>query len=273
MCEREPNMKDYPPWMVKGAFDLEPSMGNELSWYRTSQRTRMSYSLEQDLIAAAFSSQTRMDAAKPVRFYTVEIGQLVITTGRIAASDPFVEPSPAPFTRAVPKGSFPVTLAILISANQDERVAFARVLLSQQPAVRWELACTEGQRIERLKPSEYFGYGVDSGTGCVMDPAAGQLLADRMKRETGYCDVIIDGMEKTYQHTRSWYDCRPSRERSENVMCFSSGEGDGSYPSFFGLAADGHAVALITDFRLLSDRVKTRTLSRPPWWRFWGKGH
>jgi hypothetical protein len=36
-----------------------------------------------------------------------------------------------------------------------------------------------------------------------------------------------------------------------NIVCFRSGEGDGSYPSYFGLGADGTPACLVTDFGLL----------------------
>jgi hypothetical protein len=60
-------------------------------------------------------------------------------------------------------------------------------------------------------------------------------------------------MQTTYRGTRSWFDCRPSSERDENIICFSSGWGDGSYPSFFGFSAEGRLCALVTDFFILSE--------------------
>jgi hypothetical protein len=40
-------------------------------------------------------------------------------------------------------------------------------------------------------------------------------------------------------------------ETGANIVCFMSGEGDGSYASYFGLATDGALVCLVTDFGLL----------------------
>jgi hypothetical protein len=51
--------------------------------------------------------------------------------------------------------------------------------------------------------------------------------------------------------------CQPSwsavldPETGANIVCFHSGHGDGCYPSYFGLAADGSAACLVTDFGLL----------------------
>jgi hypothetical protein len=40
-------------------------------------------------------------------------------------------------------------------------------------------------------------------------------------------------------------------ETHANIVCFRSGEGDGSYASYFGLGADGTPACLVTDFGLL----------------------
>jgi hypothetical protein len=216
----------------------------------------MAYAPNPRHVEIAFSSQSLLQYGKPVEFQCREIGHLLVTSGAVAASDPFVSPNPPPYTQAIPAGRYPVSIAIACfgtGEERDERVAFARVELSRSPALSWTMALTEGQDPSALEYDGYFGYGVDAGTGCFMDPVAGQLLAERMDREDEYFNVIIEGMETTYRSTRSWFDWRPSSERDENIICFSSGWGDGSYPSSFGFSADGHLCALVTDFFVLSD--------------------
>jgi hypothetical protein len=181
-------------------------------------------------------------------FSTHEIGLLEITSGAVAASDPLVNPAIPPFTRAVPKGRFPVRIAVATNAGGDERIAFAKVEFSQAAPVRWEMALIEGQDAATLRDGEFFGYGVDAGTGCFMDPRAGSLLEAKMDEVEDYYEVIIDAMDNTYKHTRSWVDLRPDPNAAENVICFTSGWGDGSYPSFFGLDGEGRPAVLVTDF-------------------------
>ena len=96
-------------------------------------------------------------------------------------------------------------------------------------------------------------WSVDAGTGCFMDPVAGQLLAARMDREDEYFNVILDELQRTYRHTRSWLDWRPSPEHDVNIICFSSGWGDGHYPSFFGFSSEGELCSVLTDFLILSE--------------------
>jgi hypothetical protein len=216
----------------------------------------MAFAPNQRHIEIAFSSLSLSQYGKPVEFQCREIGHLLVTSGALAASDPFVSPNPAPYTQAIPAGRYPVSVAIACfgtGEERDERVAFARVELSNLPALSWTMALTEGQDPAALEHDGYFGYGVDAGTGCFMDPVAGQLLSQRMDHDDEYSNAIIEGMQATYRSTHSWYDWRPSSERDENIICFSSGWGDGSYPSFFGFSAEGHLCALVTDFFILSD--------------------
>jgi uncharacterized protein DUF4241 len=214
----------------------------------------MVYVPNQRHVEIAFSSQGLLQHGKRVEFQCREIGHLLVTSGTLAASDPFVSPDPPPFTQAIPTGRYPVSVAIAcFGEERDERVAFARVELSHSPTLSWTMALTEGQDLAALEHDGYFGYGVDAGTGCFMDPVAGQLLATRMGREDEYFNVILDEMQRTYRHTRSWLDCRPSPEHDANVICFSSGWGDGFYPSFFGFSNEGRVCTLLTDFLILSD--------------------
>ncbi len=188
-----------------------------------------------------------------ITFEVLGIGELRIRSGRVAASDPLVCPKPAPFTVAVPHGDHVVELAIAKFPNGDERVAFARLRLDDsQGVVTWELARQEGQNLADLTGrDQFFGYGVDTGTGCFMDAEAGALLEALMDDKPDTFEHIMDAMEATYKHTRSWLDFRPQAQSPLNIMCFTSGFGDGAYPSFFGLGLEGNPVSLITDFLAL----------------------
>ncbi len=212
----------------------------------------MAYQLNLHHLDLAYSGGA-FEGKWPRRFVPQHAGNLDIADGQLAASDPLVEPEPLPFTQSVPNGSFPVTLAIGVLENGDERVAYARVDFSSAKPVRWEMALVGGQDHRELEADSFFGYGVDAGTGCFMGVAASRDLARAMDKVEDYFESIIDGMDATYKHTRSWYAWKPDTAGSENIVCFSSGYGDGCYPSFFGYDAAGNAVALVTDFLTLSD--------------------
>lgn len=230
----------------------------------------MPYSLNLLHLTTAFSSGRLNGQGAAIEFQVATVGDLVVRSGAIAASDALVVPDHLPFAQPVPTGRFPVDVAIARFDNQDERIAFARITFSTTPAVAWQMATVAGQDTSALGGEEYFGYGVDSGTGCFMDPVAGQLLTRRMHADQQYFNTIIDGMARTYRHTRSWTVVSPSPDHDENVICFSSGYGDGTYPSFFGFDEHGNVTALVTDFGVIDDSGEPVAPSeRKPWWQIW----
>jgi hypothetical protein len=210
----------------------------------------MAYSLNEEHVTAAFRGGTLTDRGETITFKTHTVGTLQTPSGLIVACDPFVFFDVRPFPVAVPPGSHPVQLAVAFS-NGDERVAFARVHLADPTTTSWELANAGDKDNADLAADEFFGYGVDSGTGCFMDPVAARLLSERFEQDDGYADQLIEAMEASYKHTWSWLDCRPQPNRDENVICFSSGFGDGSYPSFFGYSRNELLTELVTDFMVL----------------------
>ena len=48
-----------------------------------------------------------------------------------------------------------------------------------------------------------------------------------------------------------WFAISLDEETGANILLFTSGWGDGRYPSYWGYAADGGIVCLLTDFGAL----------------------
>jgi hypothetical protein len=165
-----------------------------------------------------------------------ELGKLRLGSGHLAACDPFVFPETPAFARALPPGEYPVVLTIA-RLGADERVAFATLELAPDPIESWEMMLLPGQDGGTLGEDEYFGYPVDAGTGCLADKTALEELVALMDASDEYGELILEEMNKTYSHTWSWVDWRlPS---GANVVAFSSGWGDGAYPSYVALSGSG----------------------------------
>jgi hypothetical protein len=255
-------------------------------------------------LARAFRNGERFgDATMRV----VEVGDLVLPTGRIVASDlDYTRSDYAPaYTRAVPPGRYPVQLALLgwpsSPANDPfrEHVACARVQFQKVPIERWEMALQPGWDPSTLPPGHYFGYGVDGGKGCFVDESAVMRLPDDQSAFFEAHKRMLNNQWQAYQRARAnaseearqaladqadedraqtyrlivppalgdlFASCTYIRnstfgppfrsavldsDTEANLICFPSGEGDGCYASYFGLAADGSAACLVTDFGLL----------------------
>ncbi len=172
-----------------------------------------------------------------------QLAELFFPSGAIVACDGAILDE-LPFERRVPAGRYPLTL-LIARIKDDERVAFALLRFSAQPVVQWELATRPGQDRSKLKADQIFGYGVDSGTGAFADAKAIDAIVDDGEAMQKFVDDCGDEMQKCYRHTRSW---AVAEGESGSIAAFSSGYGDGSYASYFGLDATGASAALVTDF-------------------------
>jgi len=195
-------------------------------------------------------------------FRVFDGGRLKLPSGRIKACDPFVGMAHAPFRTEVPKGEFPVRLALLDGIIGSGRVAFARVDFATAPVARWELAVVEGQDASKLGMGEQFGYPVDAGTGSFVDAETAAVAIARMKADESWPQSWIaagrpSDRPKGAPNYFLTVDAGPG-----NIVMFESGWGDGVYASWFGYDADGGLIALVTDFESV-DWSKAR-LPEPP---------
>ncbi len=194
--------------------------------------------------------------AKVSRLERREIGDLVLTSGRIVANDPLTFFQTEPFTRAVPPRAYPVSIFIAHRADSsgqaDQRIAFALVTFRDEQPARWEMALCANQNIATLKKEQFFGYGVDAGTGAFMDADAAAIIKTRHHDSSLYEDRLVDALVATYVHTLGWANFVLDEATGLNVVAFTSGWGDGAYPSFWGLSAHGDALCLLTDFLVLT---------------------
>lgn len=184
------------------------------------------------------------------------VGELVLPSGRIVACDPgdFDMPSLChAFVDACPPGRYPTDIALVHQENKApeyDRVACMRVQFSAAVPVRWQLALLPGQDASTLQPGEFFGYGVDAGLGCFVDAAWLEAL-DGEVGEALYFDTLLPAL--TAQSTNdNWAHLIVEPVSGATLVACSSGYGDGSYASYWGIDAAGERCWLVTDFALLA---------------------
>lgn len=193
------------------------------------------------------------------------LGEVAFPTGRIVACDPFVFPELPPFVTEVEPGRYPLVLSVARFADEDDgladvRVAYAVLVFSQVPVVRWETALRPGQATAKLPAGHIFGYGVDSGTGTLMDASAADLLRLRYDEDRDYANTIIGQMNSSPAKSVRGLLLTLDEETGLNAPFFETGWGDGFYASYFGYAADGITPAyLVTDFGV----VEAQTTGEP----------
>jgi len=109
----------------------------------------------------------------------------------------------------------------------------------------WKQATVAGQ-------DRSTGYGVDTANGCFADLDVMQVLITYA--ETYEC------LRKTVNRSRvEWVDFPLDAAGSSNIIVFSSGYGDGAYPSYFGYDSSGEIVCLATDFGVIAPLPEKQT--------------
>ena len=167
---------------------------------------------------------------------TLDIGHLTLPTGRIVVSDPFLDPWNEPFSVHVPPGSYPVLLSVIRGDAALVMIAFG-----DGPPVSW-------------RPTDPSTFGVDSGTGVLMDQKVSRFLRRKAEaaRYERYSQRFRDALDEEDGLSAN---CCIERRTGANVVLFRTWGGDGTFPSYFGFAADGSVACLVTDMYLAFDCV------------------
>lgn len=192
-----------------------------------------------EVLSGAFEPGFVGEAAEkryPIR--AIRIGEIEIASGSVVLVDPFLmSTDDKSLALAVPRGRYPVDLAVADAGESGQRVALARLLLSPVPAVRWAMAVTDEQDVTTLNGDEVFGYGVDAGTGAFVDAAVLAWLeteypsADFERYSALLDDWQIRGEAAAESLGLPYGFTLIERLGPGEAAMFSSGWGDGHYAS------------------------------------------
>jgi hypothetical protein len=193
-------------------------------------------------------TKTTQDSVN-VEFYSIDIGNIQIESGKIIACDPIVMKDAAAFAQTFPTGQFPVQLAIARLNGQDERVAYSRICFSQVPVVKWEFALRPGQKPMPIGGKSIYGYGVDAGEGLFIDSSANLAFSKLRKADEDVWEDVFVKDAMRHEHTTWEYSI--AQFEKHNLAAFSTGVGDGFYATYVGYDAQGRPCRLLTDFGLI----------------------
>jgi Protein of unknown function (DUF4241) len=227
-------------------FDPVHASARRLLKKRRKQRAESPLPCHTNLASAFVDGQSFLTEEGGTLKVTVrEVGNLVVTSGRIVVCDPCYGSGKRPLARTIPTGRYPVLLSFA-----DGRIACAMLRIRRTKPVRWEMAVWPGQDPTDIEGDQFFGYGVDAGTGSFLDADQDRYL-DQLSEEEG---PLFDHDARTPKDpfAGEWAE-RVFDEKGGNLIAFSSGYGDGRYPSYWGLDANDEPVCLVTDFNILID--------------------
>ncbi|BAL88715.1 hypothetical protein AMIS_34950 [Actinoplanes missouriensis 431] len=179
------------------------------------------------------------------------LGPVELPTGQVVACDPLV-PISTPFTDAVTPGRYHLHAWVAaVQGNGFEpqrRIAALQLVIADEPVASWSLATLPGQDITSLGEDEFFGYGVDAGTGTLADQSAIEAISawDYERIEDAFipAQIPVDPIEAVTSKI-------VVESTGANVYVVGSGWGDGVYATYVGRSADGRITSFVTDFRVV----------------------
>lgn len=180
---------------------------------------------------------------KPATVEVTKLGEITCHMGVLTVRDfGYGDFDLEPLDRRVPAGSYPVEVATVERTN----VAL-RVRLSELTPVSWHPATrTNGSHV----------VGVDAGNVAILD------LASLVRCEAQHVEALFETQAQRLSNAPGTVFSL-NREANDAVIV-TSGYGDGGYPCYWGVAADGTLAALVVDFLVLVE-AKVSTIAVP--WR------
>lgn len=183
-----------------------------------------------------------------IKFYAINIGKIEVESGSLIASEPWWVYDKHPFITKFPIGQFPVQLS-MAKVNQNEFVAFSRILFSDRAVHDWEFALKQGQQQIPIFGDSIYFYPVDGGIGGFMDDSS---YNNFQALDTASQSQVMEILTKELDKNQNLY--ANINYKNINIIAFSSGLGDGGYATYIGFDKDGNPCRLLTDFDLIDWR-------------------
>ena len=182
-----------------------------------------------------------------------EAGDITLTSGKLAVSDPLITSEMPAFTTDFPLGNFPVLVHKEIDSNC---IAYVEIVFSNSEIASWKLATSEGQNTGNLQEGEIFGFPVESGMGCLMDFETQQnlnLLEQHLFKRKG--DDFM-GIYEEFFHEHFFQEegainqyafLKPNEDKSGIIFAFETGYGEGFYASYIGFDEQNVPVKVVCE--------------------------
>ena len=194
------------------------------------------------------------------------IGEVDFPTGNAVVADPICylyDPEySVPLNYTVPVGSYRVCLSVISSELLGLRVAAAKLMIAEEPAVRYEIAMPQGKTIGQLnEPGVLAGFGVDAGMACFCDKQTAEdyynFISEWHSDNPGknhYDDYFSAYFAESYRR-------HPNVQRQggdfiewaipktgNRLVMFATGFGDGFYQSLWGFDENDGICELVIPF-------------------------
>lgn len=203
---------------------------------------------------------------KTEKMEIITVGQVDFPTGNVILADPMVylgsEKYQTALEKQIPKGSYDVELSMIRSALAGVRVAAARLKISDQIALRYEIAMPKGFELADLqKPGVFSFFGVDAGLACFADAMTAKeykTFLEEWHREYPNGNLYEDYFAPLFaENAKSYVAMKTGAgnfllwklpKSGKKLVMFASGMGDGIYSAYWGFDQNGNITELVIPF-------------------------
>ncbi|CUX55466.1 hypothetical protein BN3590_02148 [Clostridium sp. C105KSO15] len=199
------------------------------------------------------------------KYPLVKVGDVTVTSGRLEIGDPLCymnSPYSCTLEQLIEPGRYPVYLSVMEHAVFGPKYLTAKLEISKEPPVRYEMAMPKGYSIEdKDKPGVLALFGVDTGMACICDKETSVTFDAFLKNwrkknpeknhyDDYFADLMRDFAEKhpDYQRQNGDYFEFKVPQTEDNLIMFTSAFGDGAYSSYWGYNEAGKILCLVIPF-------------------------
>jgi hypothetical protein len=168
------------------------------------------------------------------------LGTVKVADGLLVTSDAFDLSEAGGREIPLRPGTYPVSVAVVTfgpELHSLESLAYAALRLSDEPVVRWE-AMIDGQ-------GEPLDIAIDSATASFASRDSRRKLAAHFGCGEHHSAEFEHAMMPVYENGWALLETDGAQ-----LAAFQTGDGDGSYPVYRGLDAEGRPVAIVLDFKI-----------------------
>lgn len=195
----------------------------------------------------------------------VTIGQVDFPTGRVVLADPLAYLGNTKYQtvleKCIPEGNYDVELSMMHSHLVGIKVAAARLKITSEHSVRYELAMPKGfTRMDFNKPGVFSFFGVDTGLACFADESLAEKYTEFLnlwQKENPNKNIYRDYFSLFFQESNRDPNLQTEYGNfllwnlptdNKRIAMFSSGMGDGIYSAYWGFDKNNEITELIVPF-------------------------
>lgn len=192
------------------------------------------------------------------------LGTVSLPSGHVLVRDPLVDfgADARPFWKSVPPGEYEATACVVKPTDGDcARIAAVQVVFSPAAVDHFENALIGDEDLSEVEAGDFYGFSVDAGLACIADAQAHQAFVkfendwyaahpDDNLYDDYFAALFADSAKAAPDYQRAegdWLNYRLP-DSDWRMPIFQSGYGDGYYPVYFGIDAQGQVCQLIVQF-------------------------